>query len=96
VRRDVLRLLCCRQDRSFNVQWFKEDFDIDAEQIEALYQFTKFQFDCGNYGAAAELLNVSTRQKQQQQQQRRRRHGGRAATAPAAATLQQHQQEQHD
>eukprot|EP00775_Hariotina_reticulata_P011661 gene11661-11804_t len=30
-----------RQDRSFNVQWFKEDFDIDTEQIEALYQFTK-------------------------------------------------------
>lgn len=51
--------LDCRQDRSFNVQWFKEDFDIDAEQIEALYQFTKFQFDCGNYSAAAELLNVS-------------------------------------
>lgn len=52
------RFPCCRQDRSFNLQFLKEEFDIGAEQIEALYQFAKFQFDCGNYSMASELLQV--------------------------------------
>jgi hypothetical protein len=48
----------CRQDRTFNVQFLKEEFDLGPEQIEALYQFAKFQFDCGNYSTASELLQV--------------------------------------
>jgi hypothetical protein len=51
-------LHACRQDRSFNLQFLKEEFDIGPEQIEALYQFAKFQFDCGNYSMASELLQV--------------------------------------
>jgi len=47
-----------RQDRSFNLQFLKEEFLIGPEQIEALYQFAKFQFDCGNYSTAAELLQA--------------------------------------
>lgn len=47
-----------RQDRAFNLQFLKEEFDIGPEQIEALYQFAKFQFDCGNYSMASELLQV--------------------------------------
>lgn len=29
---------------------------IGAEQIEALYQYAKFQFECGNYAGAADDL----------------------------------------
>lgn len=50
--------MTCRQDRSFNLQFLKEEFDIGTEQIEALYQYAKFQFDCGNYSMASELLQV--------------------------------------
>jgi translation initiation factor 3 subunit E len=47
-----------RQDRAFNLHFLKEEFDIGPEQIDALYQFAKFQFDCGNYSSASELLQV--------------------------------------
>lgn len=47
-----------RQDRAFNLQLLKEEFDIGAEQVDALYQYAKFQFDCGNYSSAAELLQA--------------------------------------
>lgn len=56
-----------RQDRSFNLQFLKEEFDIGPEQIEALYQYAKFQFDCGNYSTASELLQVRTEGQQLQQ-----------------------------
>jgi len=47
-----------RQDRAFNLHFLKEEFDIGPEQIDALFQFAKFQFDCGNYSSASELLQV--------------------------------------
>lgn len=31
-------------------------FQIGPDQIEALYQYAKFQFECGNYSAAADFL----------------------------------------
>lgn len=45
-----------RQDKSFNVQYLQEEHKIGPEQIEALFQYAKFQFDCGNYSGASELL----------------------------------------
>lgn len=45
-----------RQDKSFNQQFLQEEFGLGPEHIEALYQYAKFQFDCGNYSSAAELL----------------------------------------
>jgi translation initiation factor 3 subunit E len=45
-----------RQDRSFNIQFLQEDHQIGSEHIEALYQFARFQFDCGNYSHASEML----------------------------------------
>jgi translation initiation factor 3 subunit E len=47
-----------RQDRAFNLHFLKEEFDIGPEQIDALFQFAKFQFDCGNYSSASELLQA--------------------------------------
>jgi translation initiation factor 3 subunit E len=31
-------------------------YQIGTEQIEALYQYAKFQFECGNYSGAADYL----------------------------------------
>ncbi|XP_074301704.1 eukaryotic translation initiation factor 3 subunit E-like [Silene latifolia] len=31
-------------------------YQIGPDQIEALYQFAKFQFKCGNYSGAADFL----------------------------------------
>lgn len=38
------------------LQFLQEDFQIGPDQVEALFQYAKFQFDCGNYSVAAELL----------------------------------------
>uniref|UniRef100_A0A7S0N9X6 Eukaryotic translation initiation factor 3 subunit E n=1 Tax=Chlamydomonas leiostraca TaxID=1034604 RepID=A0A7S0N9X6_9CHLO len=45
-----------RQDKAFNLQFLQEDFSIGADHVEALFQYAKFQFECGNYAMAAELL----------------------------------------
>ncbi|GBG00265.1 eukaryotic translation initiation factor 3 subunit E [Raphidocelis subcapitata] len=47
-----------RQDRSFNLQLLKDEFDIGPDHVDALYQYAKFQFDCGNYSSASELLQA--------------------------------------
>jgi hypothetical protein len=79
----------CRQDRTFNVQFLKEEFDLGPEQIEALYQFAKFQFDCGNYSTASELLQVCSAALAQRQwhsgRGRGSSHGAVGAVAAAAA-----------
>lgn len=46
-----------RKDQSFNQQFLQEDFGINGDHIGSLYQYAKFQFDCGSYGTAAELLD---------------------------------------
>lgn len=45
-----------RQDKAFNLQFLQDEFQIGPDHVEALYQYAKFQFDCGNYSLAAELL----------------------------------------
>lgn len=40
-----------------NQKLLEDEFDIGSEQIEALFRFAKCQYQCGNYGSAAELLN---------------------------------------
>mmetsp|Transcript_28000 Transcript_28000/g.70426 ORF Transcript_28000/g.70426 Transcript_28000/m.70426 type:complete len:416 (+) Transcript_28000:469-1716(+) len=45
-----------RQDKSQNLAMLQQEFNIGVEQIEALYHFAKFQFDCGNYSGASEFL----------------------------------------
>jgi len=44
-----------RQDRQQNLAFLAEH-NVGVEQIDALYTFAKFQFDCGNYSGAAEFL----------------------------------------
>ncbi|KAK4485471.1 hypothetical protein RD792_008113 [Penstemon davidsonii] len=45
-----------RSDKQQNLQILKERYQIGPEQIEALYQYAKFQFECGNYSGAADYL----------------------------------------
>ncbi|XP_020691005.1 eukaryotic translation initiation factor 3 subunit E [Dendrobium catenatum] len=45
-----------RPDKLYNLQMLNDRFQIGQEQIEALYQYAKFQFECGNYSGAADYL----------------------------------------
>ena len=43
-------------DKAANLQHLRETAGIGAAHVDALFHYAKFQFECGNYGAAAELL----------------------------------------
>ncbi|XP_068662320.1 eukaryotic translation initiation factor 3 subunit E-like [Aristolochia californica] len=45
-----------RSDKQYNLQMLNDRFQIGPAQIEALYQYAKFQFECGNYSGAADYL----------------------------------------
>lgn len=45
-----------RADKQYNLQMLSERYQIGPDQIEALYQYAKFQFECGNYSGAADYL----------------------------------------
>ncbi|XP_044469053.1 eukaryotic translation initiation factor 3 subunit E-like isoform X2 [Mangifera indica] len=45
-----------RPDKHYNLQMLNDRYQIGPNQIEALYQYAKFQFECGNYSAAADYL----------------------------------------
>lgn len=45
-----------KQEKAQNLPWLQREHNIGSEQIDALYQYAKFQFDCGNYSEAAEFL----------------------------------------
>ncbi|CAK9155573.1 unnamed protein product [Ilex paraguariensis] len=45
-----------RADKSYNLQMLNDRYQIGPEQIEALYHYAKFQFECGNYSGAADYL----------------------------------------
>ncbi|XP_074276799.1 eukaryotic translation initiation factor 3 subunit E [Silene latifolia] len=45
-----------RPDKQYNLHMLNDRYQIGPDQIEALYQFAKFQFECGNYSGAADFL----------------------------------------
>lgn len=51
---DVIKQL--KQDKLQNIQFLKENFNFKPEMLETLYNFAKFQYNCGNYSGAAEML----------------------------------------
>lgn len=51
---DNIKLL--KQDKTQNQAFLEREFGIGADQIDALYHFAKWNFECGNYSAAAEYL----------------------------------------
>ncbi|KAL6520705.1 hypothetical protein OROMI_032265 [Orobanche minor] len=40
-------------DKQYNLQMLNDRIRIGPEQIDALYHYAKFQFECGNYSTAA-------------------------------------------
>ncbi|RRT80587.1 hypothetical protein GW17_00032575 [Ensete ventricosum] len=44
-----------RPDKQYNIQMLHDRFQV-CSWIEALYQYAKFQFECGNYSGAADYL----------------------------------------
>eukprot|EP00033_Pygsuia_biforma_P000959 GCRY01001101.1.p1 GENE.GCRY01001101.1~~GCRY01001101.1.p1 ORF type:complete len:451 (+),score=54.91 GCRY01001101.1:110-1354(+) len=42
---------------NFNFDHLSKNFQIDEECVEALYHFAKYQYECGNYSSAADLLS---------------------------------------
>ncbi|RUS20568.1 eIF3 subunit 6 N terminal domain-containing protein [Endogone sp. FLAS-F59071] len=45
-----------RQDKLQNLQFLKENYSFTNEMIQTLYQYGQFQYNCGNYGGAADML----------------------------------------
>ncbi|KAG9244327.1 eukaryotic translation initiation factor 3 subunit E [Calycina marina] len=45
-----------RSDKVANLEYLKREHDVNPEMINTLYDFGNFQYSCGNYQAAAELL----------------------------------------
>jgi len=45
-----------RPDKQYNIHMLQDRYQIGPDQIEALYQYAKFQFECGNYSGAADYL----------------------------------------
>eukprot|EP01098_Paradermamoeba_levis_P007547 TRINITY_DN3121_c0_g1_i4.p1 TRINITY_DN3121_c0_g1~~TRINITY_DN3121_c0_g1_i4.p1 ORF type:complete len:383 (+),score=122.74 TRINITY_DN3121_c0_g1_i4:201-1349(+) len=45
-----------KEKKQFTVAHLEEAYHIKPESIEYLYDYAKFQFDCGNYSGAAEYL----------------------------------------
>jgi len=45
-----------RADKSYNLHFLRESHGVGPEDIDALFHYAKFQFECGNYSAAAEFL----------------------------------------
>eukprot|EP01118_Nematostelium_gracile_P001417 TRINITY_DN11448_c0_g1_i1.p1 TRINITY_DN11448_c0_g1~~TRINITY_DN11448_c0_g1_i1.p1 ORF type:complete len:473 (-),score=119.10 TRINITY_DN11448_c0_g1_i1:23-1327(-) len=46
-----------RAEKLFTVQYLQENYQITAEQVDALYRFAKFKFDCGDYKGAYNYLS---------------------------------------
>mmetsp|Transcript_12100 Transcript_12100/g.36895 ORF Transcript_12100/g.36895 Transcript_12100/m.36895 type:complete len:446 (+) Transcript_12100:102-1439(+) len=47
-----------QEKKLFNMQHLGEKFGVTEDTLECLYDYSKFQFDCGNYSASSEYLNV--------------------------------------
>jgi translation initiation factor 3 subunit E len=45
-----------RSDKVQNLQYLEKDHGVTVEMVDKLYEFGRFQYDCGIYGHASELL----------------------------------------
>lgn len=45
-----------RSDKVANLEFLKKEHDVSIDNVNALYEFGQFQYSCGNYAAASELL----------------------------------------
>ncbi|CAB4486386.1 eukaryotic translation initiation factor 3, subunit 6 [Rhizophagus irregularis] len=45
-----------RQDKLQNLNFLKEKYGLTDKMLNTLYQFGQFQYNCGNYGGASDML----------------------------------------
>jgi translation initiation factor 3 subunit E len=45
-----------RNDKAYNIRMLQDQYNISTDDIEVLFKFAKFQFECGNYSAASDFL----------------------------------------
>lgn len=45
-----------KQDKTQNMTFLQKEFSIGPDEVDALYHFAKWNFECGNYSAASEYL----------------------------------------
>jgi len=45
-----------KEEQNFNMAYLMEEYEIKEEDLESLYHSAKFQFECGQYPQAAEML----------------------------------------
>lgn len=45
-----------RSDKNANLNYLKENHNVTIDMVNALYDFGQFQYSCGDYNSAAELL----------------------------------------
>lgn len=45
-----------RSDKVQNLIYLKENHGVTSEMVDALYEFGQFQYSCGDYNSASELL----------------------------------------
>ncbi|KAG1055741.1 hypothetical protein G6F43_002321 [Rhizopus delemar] len=51
---EVIAALC--QDKTENIQYLRDNYRFTDESINILYEFGQFQYNCGDYGGAADYL----------------------------------------
>eukprot|EP00013_Stygamoeba_regulata_P005485 CAMPEP_0177637292 /NCGR_PEP_ID=MMETSP0447-20121125/4895_1 /TAXON_ID=0 /ORGANISM="Stygamoeba regulata, Strain BSH-02190019" /LENGTH=424 /DNA_ID=CAMNT_0019139213 /DNA_START=21 /DNA_END=1295 /DNA_ORIENTATION=+ len=54
-KQDVVKQL--KNEKNFTMQYLKEHHGVEPENLDALYRYAKFQYDCGNYSGASDYLN---------------------------------------
>jgi len=45
-----------RSDKQYNLTLLRDSHQIETEDVESLFHYAKFQFECGNYNASSEFL----------------------------------------
>ena len=58
---DANAMRAMRRDKAENVKFAAEHHGVTSEDVEALYKFAKFEYECGDYASASEHLGRRTR-----------------------------------
>eukprot|EP00871_Galdieria_phlegrea_P000894 jgi/Galph1/1805/GphlegSOOS_G471.1 len=46
-----------KEERNFQLSYLQEHYGVTAEDMESLFDYARFQYDCGNYAAASKYLS---------------------------------------
>jgi len=58
LKKDEKKLNELKENHLFNAVYLEEHFNINKEDIDAVYPYAKFQYECGKYDSAIEYLEL--------------------------------------